>query len=220
MQVKKERVRKIIVESAKELFIANGFKSTTVKMIADDAGMAVANIYNYFGNKEELLSHIVKEGIDSCNKYIGMQSLEKVWANPSKWTVDSETDRIVNFARNLFQYREEFVILFSKAHGSKLENFYEELVENLIAIKSKIATRAIEMGIIKMKAPRFISESVIRMHMQIITEGLSKKISEAEVENRLKASVRFSFFGYSEYIENLTILEGKELSLKLTKINN
>ncbi len=58
MQVKKERIRKRIVESGKKLFIANGFKATTVKMIADDAGMAVANIYNYFGNKEKLLSHI------------------------------------------------------------------------------------------------------------------------------------------------------------------
>ncbi len=70
------------------------------------------------------------------------------------------------------------------------------------------------MGIIKMKAPRFISESVIRMHMQIIIEGLSKRILEEEVENRLKASVRFSFFGYTEYTEKLTVLEEKRIKLE------
>jgi TetR/AcrR family fatty acid metabolism transcriptional regulator len=51
---KKELLRK----EAINIFAQEGFHSTTVKMIAKEAGVAVGTVYNYFSNKNEVLNYI------------------------------------------------------------------------------------------------------------------------------------------------------------------
>ena len=51
---KKELLRK----SAITIFAKEGYYNSTVKMVADEAGVAVGTIYNYFANKKEILEYI------------------------------------------------------------------------------------------------------------------------------------------------------------------
>jgi len=51
---KKEKIR----EAAIELFARDGFHETTTDRIAKRAGVAVGTIYNYFGNKRDVLDYI------------------------------------------------------------------------------------------------------------------------------------------------------------------
>ncbi len=49
------RTRAAIVSAALELFRENGFEGTTMRAVADRAGVSVGNAYYYFSSKDELV---------------------------------------------------------------------------------------------------------------------------------------------------------------------
>jgi AcrR family transcriptional regulator len=57
------RTRRRMLEAARELFVRNGYGATTLKEIADLAGVAVQTIYFTFGNKRVLLKELVDVSI-------------------------------------------------------------------------------------------------------------------------------------------------------------
>lgn len=69
MEQRKKRVRdapgtrRRMLEAARELFVVKGYGATTLKEIADRAGVAVQTIYFTFGNKRVLLKELVDVAI-------------------------------------------------------------------------------------------------------------------------------------------------------------
>ena len=51
-----------ILEAALVLFAKNGYADTSTKEIAVNAGVSEALIFKHFGNKDTLLSHLIKSG--------------------------------------------------------------------------------------------------------------------------------------------------------------
>lgn len=60
----RELSRAKILETALELFAQQGFEATSVRQIAQTAGVAQGLLYNYFASKEELLATIVQQSMD------------------------------------------------------------------------------------------------------------------------------------------------------------
>ena len=61
-QVKKgERTRSSIMAAAHRLFLSKGYNATSMRAIADEAGLALGGIYNHFANKEEIFEAILIE---------------------------------------------------------------------------------------------------------------------------------------------------------------
>jgi AcrR family transcriptional regulator len=54
-----EATRREIVEAAHHLFLSRGYVGTTIKSIADEAGVAVQTIYNSVGGKRDVLSKVL-----------------------------------------------------------------------------------------------------------------------------------------------------------------
>jgi AcrR family transcriptional regulator len=52
---KSERTRTAIIDAALKLFRERGYDATTMRAIADEAGVSVGNAYYYFKSKEELV---------------------------------------------------------------------------------------------------------------------------------------------------------------------
>ncbi len=58
---KGERTRQVILDSAYGLIIEQGYAATSMRQIADKAGLALGSIYNHFSSKEDVFSEIVQE---------------------------------------------------------------------------------------------------------------------------------------------------------------
>lgn len=66
--------KELIRQSAAEVFSKEGYYSTTVKMIANEANIAVGTIYIYFNTKEEILDYIFSvEHNKRINYFEGLQ---------------------------------------------------------------------------------------------------------------------------------------------------
>jgi AcrR family transcriptional regulator len=58
---KGERTRQVILDSAYGLIIEQGYAATSMRQIADKAGLALGSIYNHFTSKEDVFSSIIQE---------------------------------------------------------------------------------------------------------------------------------------------------------------
>jgi AcrR family transcriptional regulator len=56
---KKERTRQAIEQAAYELFMEQGFTATSMRQIAERAGLALGGIYNHYTGKEEIFRVII-----------------------------------------------------------------------------------------------------------------------------------------------------------------
>jgi AcrR family transcriptional regulator len=58
-QIAAEETRRVIVETAAELFLERGYNATSIGQIAAEAGVAVQTIYNSIGSKRDVLSRVL-----------------------------------------------------------------------------------------------------------------------------------------------------------------
>lgn len=56
-----EEVRQRILETAKDLFLSDGYKKTTIAKIVSASGVSSGSIYHWYRNKQEIFEEIVQE---------------------------------------------------------------------------------------------------------------------------------------------------------------
>jgi AcrR family transcriptional regulator len=56
---KGERTRQVVIDAAYSLFIENGFSATSMRQIAERAGLALGGIYNHFPSKDEIFQALI-----------------------------------------------------------------------------------------------------------------------------------------------------------------
>jgi AcrR family transcriptional regulator len=58
---KSDRTSQAIIDSAYALFTSQGYAATSMRQIADKAGLALGGIYNHFSSKEEIFQTVVQQ---------------------------------------------------------------------------------------------------------------------------------------------------------------
>jgi AcrR family transcriptional regulator len=70
MQTLKSNIREMILKAARGKFARKGFLKTSMRDIADAAGMGVGNVYNYFAGKDELFQAVVRPVTDEFKRLL------------------------------------------------------------------------------------------------------------------------------------------------------
>jgi len=65
--------RRKLIETARKLFIENGFHATGIAQIAQQSGIAVGQIYRDFSSKEEIVAGLVRE---DCARVMAAEALD------------------------------------------------------------------------------------------------------------------------------------------------
>jgi AcrR family transcriptional regulator len=60
-ETKGERTRAALIEASYQLFLCRGYHGTSMRDIADEAGLALGGIYNHFSNKEDIFVAMLME---------------------------------------------------------------------------------------------------------------------------------------------------------------
>ncbi len=88
MPAKGQKRKQQIIETAKSMFIENGFQSTHIGQVCEKLNIARGTVYQYFGNKREILYAVleqVEEKIDDILDADDMKDFYKT--NPSQKSV-------------------------------------------------------------------------------------------------------------------------------------
>lgn len=138
MNDKKELIRRAAIK----IMAREGFYNTRPLQIAEEAGIAVGTIYNYFRSKEEILEYIFEKELGKRLKYIqeAKESPKNFWTKIKRF-LDRHYEEIKknpDVGKILVREKE-----FSRKDGSKAISDYlnkiprgiEDLLEDAIASK-------------------------------------------------------------------------------------
>lgn len=124
-QVLKEESREMILDAAKDEFMENGFKESSMRRIAQKSKMTVGNLYRYFKNKEDILEVIVAPAYRAINKM-----------------VSDLTDNAVSFEREGFNFdasKEELSVMMDKLSDGMIDAYVKHKMEfNILMMNSKL----------------------------------------------------------------------------------
>ena len=86
------RTRQLLLEAARHRFASNGYAATTVRDIADDAGVNVALISRYFSSKEGLFEACLTSADHDVRRAAGSTTIAEVAERIAEQAVGFESD--------------------------------------------------------------------------------------------------------------------------------
>lgn len=122
----KKDTKQLLLCHAKKEFIEKGFMKASLRTICKNAGVTTGALYFFFQDKNALFAELVRTPLENINTILLMHyQTEKLRLrkNPTDLrNFDSSKAVCFRILHELYTYREEFLLLLTKAQGSHLEN--------------------------------------------------------------------------------------------------
>lgn len=128
-QVLKEEIRESILKAALQEFYQEGYRSAAMRNIAEQAKIPTGLIYSYYKNKEALFDAVLRPVLYDWERVLtaGGENKSKHTNGEIYGLSKAETECILN----LFDHRQEFIILIDKSDGTKYENEKERFIKDI-----------------------------------------------------------------------------------------
>jgi AcrR family transcriptional regulator len=137
----REQKKKLIMETALELFAKKGFDATSMSQVAQKAGISKGLAYNYFKSKQEILDSIIKTGFDSVYAHFD-QNHDGVLTDSEFYYFIRETFRMV-FENRIFWKLFLSLILKEGQAESALEKYGKSTEEIAFILNRYIKSKGI-----------------------------------------------------------------------------
>ncbi|KOM98781.1 TetR family transcriptional regulator [Clostridium botulinum] len=130
--------RKELLNSARNVFVKNGYLRTSMQDIMDEAKISRGALYSYFKNRDDVFLEVLK--LDDCEdiKSLDFSDNENIWNQLMIW-IEDMLDNICKIDRTLTLAKTEFFISLNyKNHKDKFtyikdrHNRLEKKIENII----------------------------------------------------------------------------------------
>ena len=202
MQVLKKDIRGRILAVARRRFKQKGYSKTSMREIAEEAGIGVGNIYNYFTNKDELFHEVVRPVLCALEAMLqehhGIRGEDIMMMRSEKYLKSC----IDEYATLITKYRELLEILLFRAQGSSLEHFRENYTDRSTElVKAWFAT-------MQQKYPEIntaVSDFSIHLHtvwmFTMFEELLMHSVPKQEMEAILHDYILFEIQGWRAIIK-------------------
>ncbi|MCR5076627.1 MAG: TetR/AcrR family transcriptional regulator [Prevotella sp.] len=129
MQTQKDEIRRLILLVARDEFLANGVRHTSMKTIAAKAGVSVGNIYNYYCGKDELLKAVLAPLFKAFKEY-QMKNLCEDYTTLDLYRYDLYYEMMREQVSSLvIPYRKELCLLIFDTAGTSLENSFSQFLD-------------------------------------------------------------------------------------------
>lgn len=144
-KLKKGEVTRLAVEDAAiELFMEQGYHATSMRQIADKAGLALGGIYNHFKNKDEIFEAIVvdkhpyKKILPLIQEAEG-ETMEEFLGNATHIVISELTSQPFYIKLMLIEIAE-----FNGKHGAAL---IKEIAPNILPVFEKLVRTRKELRV-------------------------------------------------------------------------
>lgn len=197
MQTLKSDIRETILKVAQSKFARKGFLKTSMRDIAEAAGVGVGNVYNYFASKDELFQAVVRPVTDEFK-----QMLEKHHGQNGKDALEMLSEAyfrncVNEYVQLIDRYRTLMKILLFHAQGSSLETFREKFTDRTTEqVKAWFAEN-------KQRHPEInvaVSDFSIHLHtvwmFTLFEEILMHNIQRQEINRIVEEYVYFEIQGW------------------------
>jgi AcrR family transcriptional regulator len=182
-----------ILDTAEEMFYANGYHETQITDIVKKIGVAQGTFYYYFKSKEEILEALISRQMQGVANMVG-QLVENKQLEPMR-----KLELMLELMFRTIRYKDG--LLFEFLYNDKYLHLMDKLVNKGRQLLEPSLTRVIaegkEQGIFFVSHPE-IAQAFIGSIMETVFEATYEKVSAAI---------------YAHYLETASVLIEKVLGL-------
>ena len=150
-----------ILDVARTEFAQRGFDATTVRDIADAAGLKASNLYRYFESKDsmirEILGHFSEQLLAAYRAVIGAGAATVPTVDAILW--------LLNQAGRHFSREVEILQTFSRLLALGVADAYQEGAQARLALLSDLIVRGVAAGAPRHRGPRLGGHLPTRDHV-------------------------------------------------------
>ena len=138
---KRQLTTNLLIDTALKLFSEQGYDTTSIRAIAQRAGISLGLMYNYFKSKEELLAEICKRG--------GADVLASFQEAKSEGQPVSEIERNIRLTVKTLKEKKDFwkLVYGIRMQSVVVQQFYKEMKKQTAKMETQIKQSLIEAGI-------------------------------------------------------------------------
>ncbi|MGL4368549.1 MAG: TetR/AcrR family transcriptional regulator [Spirochaetota bacterium] len=149
MPAKGQRRKQQIIDTAKEMFMTQGFQSSHIGQICDSLNIARGTVYQYFGNKREILYAILDDVQDQIGDIFDADDLhEYMKTNPSKEAAfQFLSERLTKCIRSIISEPIVIKLIFKEINGIddevviKIQKFVDNISRTFQKDLEEVRTR-------------------------------------------------------------------------------
>lgn len=147
----REEMRRLILEAAQKLFLANGYEKVSIRNIADEIEYSPATIYLYYKDKNELLFALHQEGF-----------LKMIEAFQPVLTLTDPFEKLVEMGRSYIRFAVEnpemFDLMFiMTAPMAMLEHENWEEGDRAFGLLKHVVQECMDAGVFRKQDARVVS---------------------------------------------------------------
>ncbi|WP_416177625.1 TetR/AcrR family transcriptional regulator [Dialister sp.] len=170
-------IRSRILKTAENLFLEQGYKTTTIRQIVQDSGITSGSIYNIYEDKEHLFAALIDEFLNDAANRVG-EALED----------RTPEQRLVGFiAMELYSVEKSPVIreMMYAAHSSPL--IMESVIENHAYLAREIWDARRHTKIESLSTALLLSEGAVASY--VLCFAFSEKLDYSAIRKRVMFSI-------------------------------
>lgn len=137
-EVKSGETRQLLLQCAKKEFMEKGYSKASLRSICKEAGVTTGALYFFFQDKDDLFCSLVSDSLMRIMELI--KEHQQFEENEAKEEIlssnhDMESERILVevLVHEMYQNRDEMLLLVNGAQGSSLENAVDRIIDEMDA---------------------------------------------------------------------------------------
>lgn len=183
-----------LLASAQEEFIKNGFLKAELKTICENADITTGAVYKRYKGKEDLFCAVVGDIADALCSFVDRRSQIDFSALSDEQIYDSWTmtyDAMLPMFTMLYENRDTFSLLISKAAGTRYENFSHYYVTKLSYAYESFYDEAKKRGLAEAEVTREEFHVLISSFWTCMCEPFIHEMSWEQIQEHCRIVCRF-----------------------------
>lgn len=201
-----KRTKEKLLRAAKEEFLDKGYMKASLRNICKKAEVTTGALYFFFQGKEDLFGTLVEEPLcgiyrmmkmhyDEEERYADKEnddSVEVVSALRRMHTDESIAFEVVEY---LYRYREEVLLVLTKAQGSRYENCIDRFIELSEEHYHRMA-EVMDRASGKKGLDEDTLHCIVHLQMDIFTQPITHGLPIERAKTQMAAMMKFLVSGW------------------------
>jgi len=212
VQIQKTDIKNSILRVAGKEFLKRGFRNTNMRVIADQSGISLGNIYNYFPNKNAIFYETVRPAVDFIEQAFILYENMEIIEDEYSWGLEYHKEFIKDVADFIDAHRKNLQLILFYSQGTSLENYKEDFISRYTKImicNVKNMRDAFPDAISNISD--FFLHTIASMHANVITEIVMHDLSHDEMLFHLNELMMFLFSGWDTFIDKKKIFPDQDM---------
>lgn len=171
-----------LIESAKAEFKEKGYTKASLRKICADAGVTTGALYFFFENKEDLFAAVVGKPLDELKSLLleHFSVEKKLLLSEIHAHIEGGHDELfAALIHHLYANYDEFMLLLTKAQGSRFEGAVDEMVDLI-----EITYRAVAENIARQLPDKQVNHYMMHWLSHMIVDAFIHLITHETDENK------------------------------------